>query len=77
MPIALMTGASRGRGRAAAQALARRGWSLIVDARREDDLAAAMRGLAGVVTVPGGVTIPLTARTWRRRSAGRVGSTRW
>ena len=28
MPIALITGASRGLGRAAAHALARRGWSL-------------------------------------------------
>jgi len=58
MPIALITGSSRGLGRAAAHALARRGWSLIVDARRADDLAGAMRGLADVVTVPGDVTDP-------------------
>ena len=58
MPIALNTGASRGLGRAAAHALARRGWSLVVDARRAADLTGAMRGLADVVAVPGDVTDP-------------------
>ena len=58
MPIAVITGASQGLGRATAHALASRGWTLVVTARREGDLAAAMQGLARVTTVPGDVTDP-------------------
>jgi len=58
MPTAVITGASMGLGRAIAHALAERGWSLLVDARRPGLLAGAMRGLAGVTAVPGDVTDP-------------------
>lgn len=58
MPIALITGASRGLGRATAQALSNRGWSLVVDARREAELADAIRGLRGVVAIGGDVSSP-------------------
>ena len=72
MPVALITGASRGLGRALAHTLARRGWSLIVDARRADDLADAMRGIADVVAVPGDVTDP-GHRARLAEAAGRTG----
>ncbi len=58
MPVALITGASRGLGRATARALAGRGWSLVVDARREADLTDAIAGLPDVVAVGGDVTSP-------------------
>jgi NAD(P)-dependent dehydrogenase (short-subunit alcohol dehydrogenase family) len=63
MATAIVTGASRGLGRAIAGGLAARGWSLVIDGRDEDALAAAeaslrpglqpgaaLRALAGDVT---------------------------
>jgi NAD(P)-dependent dehydrogenase (short-subunit alcohol dehydrogenase family) len=58
MPLALVTGASKGFGRAIADALAERGWTLIVDARSPAELAEAAGGHAGVTSVPGDVTDP-------------------
>jgi NAD(P)-dependent dehydrogenase (short-subunit alcohol dehydrogenase family) len=58
MPVAVITGASRGLGRALAAELAGRGWSLVLDARDEDALAAAAASLPGGPhrSVPGDVT---------------------
>jgi NAD(P)-dependent dehydrogenase (short-subunit alcohol dehydrogenase family) len=46
-PVAVITGASQGLGRALAQELASRGWSLVLDARHEAALAEAVRRLPG------------------------------
>ncbi len=61
-PIALITGASRGLGRALAAGLAREGFALIIDARNTATLgeaAAALRAAGGDVTaISGDVTDP-------------------
>jgi NAD(P)-dependent dehydrogenase (short-subunit alcohol dehydrogenase family) len=55
--VAIITGASRGFGRALATALAGRGWSLVLDARGEAALRTLGATLPGqVVLVPGDVT---------------------
>lgn len=59
MPTALITGASCGLGLATAEALARRGWELVVDGRDPADLDAARAALGpGAVALPGDVTDP-------------------
>lgn len=59
MPVAIVTGASKGLGRALAAGLALRGWDLVLDARSPGPLHTVARRLAGsgrVVAVPGDVT---------------------
>jgi NAD(P)-dependent dehydrogenase (short-subunit alcohol dehydrogenase family) len=61
MPLAILTGASRGLGLALARALADKQWALILDARGWDDLEREARELAAiteVVAIPGDVTDP-------------------
>jgi NAD(P)-dependent dehydrogenase (short-subunit alcohol dehydrogenase family) len=60
MPVAIVTGASRGLGLATARALAEQGWSVAADARRADQLLAAADSMpAGrFVAVPGDITDP-------------------
>jgi NAD(P)-dependent dehydrogenase (short-subunit alcohol dehydrogenase family) len=57
-PVAIVTGASRGFGRALSAALLARGWTVIGDARRAHDLENAARELhsARLIVLPGDVT---------------------
>jgi NAD(P)-dependent dehydrogenase (short-subunit alcohol dehydrogenase family) len=57
-PTALITGASRGLGRALARALAARGWRLLVDARRSTALSAIAAELPSAAAVRGDVADP-------------------
>ncbi len=57
MPVAVITGASRGLGAALAHALDTRGWDLVVDARDADALAVAV-GTSTTCAVPGDVADP-------------------
>ena len=81
--IALVTGASRGLGRALAAGLAREGYDLIIDARSAADLDAAAAeisragagGIPGAVTaIPGDVTDPAHRAALARaaQDAGRL-----
>lgn len=56
MQTALITGASRGLGRALTDALSTAGWRVVVDARSAADLHAAATTWSGAVALPGDVT---------------------
>lgn len=70
MPVAVITGASKGLGHALSHALAGRGWRLVLDARDGEALAAAAP--EGAVVVPGDVTDP-THRRALAEAAARLG----
>ena len=64
MPLAIITGSSRGLGLALARALAERGWALVIDARGASELERAARELGArteVTALPGDV-----ADDWHR-----------
>src|SRR5919109_2611133 len=72
MPVAVLTGASRGLGLALARALSERGWRLVVDARDGDALERAVKDLDGVGAVPGDVTDAEHRRALVEAAGGRI-----
>jgi NAD(P)-dependent dehydrogenase (short-subunit alcohol dehydrogenase family) len=75
IPIALVTGASAGLGRALVTALDRRGWRLVVDARDPARLTAAVAALPRpdlVAAVPGDVGDPAHRRALADTVGGRL-----
>jgi NAD(P)-dependent dehydrogenase (short-subunit alcohol dehydrogenase family) len=75
MALAIVTGASRGLGLALSRELAQRGWSLVIDARGADALAAARDELAeltDVVALPGDVAADAHRRELVAAAGGRL-----
>jgi NAD(P)-dependent dehydrogenase (short-subunit alcohol dehydrogenase family) len=72
MPTAIVTGASRGLARALSQALLTRGWSLVVDARHPDSLAATWANEPRVTAVAGDVADPAHRRALVAAARGPI-----
>jgi NAD(P)-dependent dehydrogenase (short-subunit alcohol dehydrogenase family) len=74
MPLAIITGASRGLGLALARALAQRGWGLVLDARGAAELervALELRQITDVAAIPGDI-----ADDWHRRALAEAAGER-
>lgn len=70
VPTAIVTGGSKGLGKALVSALSRQGWLVVTDARHGEQLAGSVTGTAAVA-VPGDITDPLhraqlVETAWRR-----------
>jgi NAD(P)-dependent dehydrogenase (short-subunit alcohol dehydrogenase family) len=75
MPTAIITGASRGLGRALARALIRDDWKLVIDARGAADLEAVARELGqlgDVTALPGDVSDPEHRRALVSAAGGQI-----
>ncbi len=72
MPVGIITGASRGLGRALTVALAERGWRLVVDARGAETLVEATGHLDGVTAIAGDVADPAHRQALRDAAGERV-----
>jgi NAD(P)-dependent dehydrogenase (short-subunit alcohol dehydrogenase family) len=70
---ALITGASRGLGRALARHLAEDGWQVLADARHANELGDALAGWPGIRLVPGDITDRRHREDLRERVAGAGG----
>ena len=68
----IVTGASRGLGLALTQALAARGWRLVVDARDAEALELAVRGLDAVTAIAGDVADPEHRRSLVEAAGGQI-----